>query len=101
VRSLSPDDKELELESGDRHRYRKLLLACVAWPMQLDVPGTDLERVFTLRTVVDSTDIRAAAGEAERAVVVGGSFIGMEVTASLRTLGLEVTLVHRHLEEVF
>jgi NADPH-dependent 2,4-dienoyl-CoA reductase/sulfur reductase-like enzyme len=95
VQSLSLGDRELELESGGRHRYRKLLLACGAWPRHLDVPGKDLERVFTLRTVVNSTDIRTAAGDATRAVVVGASFIGMEVAASLRTLGVDVTLVHR------
>jgi NTE family protein len=58
------------------------------------VPGGDLERVFTLRTVSDSKAIRHAAQTSEHAVVVGGGFIGMEVAASLRQIGKEVSLVH-------
>jgi NTE family protein len=58
------------------------------------VPGGDLENVFTLRTVGDSKAIREAAATAERAVVVGAGFIGMEVTASLRQTGKEVSLLH-------
>jgi NTE family protein len=58
------------------------------------VPGADLAGVHTLRTLEDSDAIREAARAAERAVVVGGGFIGMEVAASLRQLGLAVTLVH-------
>ena len=53
-----------------------------------------LDSVYALRTLRDSQAIRAAADSAERAVVVGGGFIGMEVAASLRQLGLSVTLIH-------
>jgi NTE family protein len=74
--------------------YDKLLIATGATPRRLRVPGADLEGVLSLRTLQDSERIRAAAGAAERAVVVGGGFIGMEVAASLRRLGLEVTLIH-------
>ena len=69
--------------------YDKLLLATGATPRRLRVPGADLDGVFSLRTLQDSERIRAAAGAAERAVVVGGGFIGMEVAASLRQLGLD------------
>jgi NADPH-dependent 2,4-dienoyl-CoA reductase/sulfur reductase-like enzyme len=75
-------------------RYGKLLIATGARPRRLRVPGAELEGVFGLRTLQDSQRIRAAAGSAERAVVVGGGFIGMEAAASLRRLGLEVTLIH-------
>ena len=51
-------------------------------------------RCYSLRTLEDSDRIRNALRTAERAVVVGGGFIGMEVAASLRRLGLEVTLIH-------
>ena len=57
--------------------------------------GSDRHEVYSLRTLEDSDHIRNAARTAERAVVVGGGFIGMEVAASLRQLGLEVTLIHR------
>jgi len=58
------------------------------------VPGANLDGVYALRTLRDSQAIRAAARSAEHAVVVGGGFIGMEVAASLRQLGLAVTLIH-------
>jgi NTE family protein len=96
VARVHPDAREVELSSGERHRYGQLLLATGAWPRRPDVPGAELEGVTTLRTLDDSTAIRAAAeGGTERALVVGGSFIGCEVAASLRLQGLEVTLVHR------
>jgi NTE family protein len=57
------------------------------------VPGATLDGIHSLRTLADSEAIRDAAPESERAVVVGGGFIGMEVAASLRTLGLDVTLI--------
>jgi NADPH-dependent 2,4-dienoyl-CoA reductase/sulfur reductase-like enzyme len=75
-------------------RYRKLLIATGAAPRRLEVPGAELDGVHALRTLRDSQAIRKAARSAERAVVVGGGFIGMEVAASLRHLGLAVTLIH-------
>lgn len=102
------DDHEVELLLGTEvtridtqeqrvsgHRYEKLLLATGAVPRTLDVPGADLPGVHTLRSIDDSTAIQASAGETRDAVVVGSGFIGMEVAASLTTLGLEVTLVSR------
>jgi NADPH-dependent 2,4-dienoyl-CoA reductase/sulfur reductase-like enzyme len=88
-----PGERRVELDGGESLTYERLLLAPGAWPRMLDVPGAGLDGVFTLRTLEDSTRIREAAGSAQRAVAVGGSFIGMETAASLRVLGLEVTLV--------
>ena len=93
VDSVDVRDRALAV-GDDRIRYRKLLLATGAWPRRLVVPGGDLDRIFTLRTVDDSHAIRAAAESAERVVVVGAGFIGMEVSASLRQIGKEVSLVH-------
>ena len=88
-----PGERRLELDGGESLGYDRLLLAPGAWPRTLDVPGAGLDGVFTLRTLDDSTRIREAAASAQRAVAVGGSFIGMETAASLRALGLDVTLV--------
>jgi NADPH-dependent 2,4-dienoyl-CoA reductase/sulfur reductase-like enzyme len=93
VSSVDVRERAVELDS-ERIGYRKLLLASGAWPRRLEVPGADLDNVFTLRRVVDSKAIREAAAGAERAVVVGAGFIGMEVTASLRQIGKEVAQVH-------
>jgi NADPH-dependent 2,4-dienoyl-CoA reductase/sulfur reductase-like enzyme len=80
-------------DAGALH-YNKLLIATGATPRRLAVPGADLDGVYALRTLRDSQAIRAAARSAAHAVVVGGGFIGMEVAASLRQLGLAVTLIH-------
>jgi NADPH-dependent 2,4-dienoyl-CoA reductase/sulfur reductase-like enzyme len=93
VSSVDVRDRAVQLDS-ERIEYRKLLLASGAWPKRLPVPGADLENVFTLRTVGNSRAIREAAAGAERAVIVGAGFIGMEVTASLRQIGKHVTQLH-------
>jgi NTE family protein len=93
VTSVDVSNRFVVTPDGPLH-YEKLLIATGATPRRLRVPGAELEGAFNLRTLQDSDNIRAAAGLAERAVVVGGGFIGMEVAASLRQLGLEVTLIH-------
>ena len=92
--TVAPATRSLSTERGERYGYERLLIATGARPRRLDVPGADLDGVFTLRSLADSGAIRDAARSASSAVVVGGGFIGMEVAASLRRLGLAVTLVH-------
>lgn len=94
VSTVALGTRSLMTDDGRRYSYRKLLIATGAQPRRLNVAGADLHAVFTLRSLADSGAIRDAAGGAARAVVVGGGFIGMEVAASLRRLGLEVTLIH-------
>jgi NADPH-dependent 2,4-dienoyl-CoA reductase/sulfur reductase-like enzyme len=93
VTSVDTREHAVVLE-GDRFGYGQLLLASGAWPRTLTCGGADLEGVFTLRTVGDSRAIREAAAASERAVVVGAGFIGMEVSASLRQIGKDVTQIH-------
>ena len=93
VASVDARERAVRLD-GDALGYEKLLLATGAWPRQLQVPGVDLDGVFTLRTVGNSKAIRDAAADADRAVIVGAGFIGMEVAASLRQIGKDVSLVH-------
>ena len=95
VTGLDAAERSIQLEDGSRRKYDQLLIASGALPRTLDVPGADLPGVFSLRTLDNSTAIRKAAESARQAVVVGAGFIGMEVAASLKQLGLEVTLVHR------
>lgn len=95
VESLDLGSRALRLSAGGEHVFDQLLIASGAMPRRLDVPGADLDAVFSLRTLDDSTHIREAAEGARHAVVVGAGFVGMEVAASLTQLGIEVTLVHR------
>jgi len=95
VATLDLEGRRVLLEGGGARTFDKLLIASGATPRGLDVPGIDLEGVHMLRTLGNSTAIREAARGARHAVVIGAGFIGMEVAASLKQLGLEVTLVHR------
>ncbi|OBG78038.1 MULTISPECIES: NAD(P)/FAD-dependent oxidoreductase [unclassified Mycobacterium] len=81
------------LSTGDALPYDKLALCTGARPRRLPTPGADLAGVFYLRTAADGEMIREAAGPGRRAVIVGGGYIGLETAASLRALGLEVTLL--------
>ncbi|HEX2110243.1 MAG TPA: FAD-dependent oxidoreductase [Gaiellaceae bacterium] len=94
IRRVALDEREVEDEDGHRYGFGELVLAPGATPRRLPVSGGTLDGVFALRSLADATAIRDAARTAKRAVVVGAGFIGMEVGASLRQLGLDVSLVH-------
>lgn len=93
VESINRENKTVELQAGDLIGYDKLVLAVGSRPRQLPLPGAELGGVHYLRDVDDVDRIRAAAGQGGRAVVIGGGYIGLETAASLRHLGMEVTVV--------
>jgi NADPH-dependent 2,4-dienoyl-CoA reductase/sulfur reductase-like enzyme/nitrite reductase/ring-hydroxylating ferredoxin subunit len=80
----------VRLRDGRSAPFDKLLLATGAEPVRLDTPGADQPHVHVLRSLADSRAIIAAATQATRTVVIGASFIGLEVAASLRARGMEV-----------
>jgi NAD(P)H-nitrite reductase large subunit len=93
VTALDAGAHIIVLENDEKFSYEKLLLATGGHAWRLPLPGADLDNVFTLRTIEDSDAIRTAVHEAQRALVLGGSFIGSEVAASLTQIGLDVTMV--------
>ncbi len=93
VADLDLRAREVQLSSGERIAYDRLLLATGAEPVRLAIPGAERPRVYTLRSLADSNAIIEAAKTSARAVVIGASFIGLEAAASLRSRGLEVHVV--------
>src|SRR5262245_30679097 len=85
--------KTVSFKDGDQLAYDALLVATGGEPRTLQIAGSDLQNVLTLRSFADSDAIIAAAEQAKRAVVIGASFIGMEAASSLKTRGLDVTVV--------
>ncbi|MDX1579815.1 MAG: NAD(P)/FAD-dependent oxidoreductase, partial [Gemmatimonadota bacterium] len=95
VISLDPRELGVTTAGGEVYRADRILLATGGRPRTLAVSGSDLERVFTLRTVDDAEAIRAAAADegTEEALLIGSGFIGMELAASLSELGVRATIV--------
>jgi len=91
ITAVDPAHKTAQLSTGATQRYGALLLAMGAEPIRLPIPGA--ERALTLRSLADSRAIAQRAVEGRRAVVIGASFIGLEVAASLRNRKVEVTVV--------
>jgi 3-phenylpropionate/trans-cinnamate dioxygenase ferredoxin reductase subunit len=95
VTGLTPGDRTVSLADGGSQPYDRLVLASGSLPRSLGTPGETLAGVHTYRTLRDASTVRAAAESVSSALVIGGGFIGMETTASLRRRGLAVTQVDR------
>jgi 3-phenylpropionate/trans-cinnamate dioxygenase ferredoxin reductase subunit len=93
VVALDLQSRTVALADGEAIPFDRLLLATGARNRRFPIPGLDLPGVLALRTVEEASAIRAAAARGARAVIAGMGFIGSEVAASLRTMGLEVTTV--------
>jgi NADPH-dependent 2,4-dienoyl-CoA reductase/sulfur reductase-like enzyme/nitrite reductase/ring-hydroxylating ferredoxin subunit len=93
VSRIDTTAKRVELDGGEGISYDRLLLATGADPIHLPIDGAELPHVHYLRSLKDSRGIIEAAKSAKRAVVIGGSFIGLEAAASLRNRELEVHVV--------
>jgi 3-phenylpropionate/trans-cinnamate dioxygenase ferredoxin reductase component len=91
VTAVHPGDHEVELASGERLRYAKLLLTTGSVVRTLNVPGG--HAALTLRRLPDSDRMKAAFREANRVVVIGAGWIGLETAAAARQYDAEVTLV--------
>lgn len=93
VTALDPGAHEATLNDGRTIKFGKALLATGGAPIPLPAPGAELSGVFYLRTAADARAIGAAAKSGGHAVVIGAGFIGLEVAASLRKMGMDVTVI--------
>jgi len=93
VTDIAPREHHVRLDDQLVLPYDALLLATGSRPRRLQVPGSELEGVHYLRTIADADRIRAACAPGARVVIIGGGYIGLEVAATARELGLAVTVV--------
>ena len=93
VTDIAPHAHHVRLDDGLVLPYEALLLATGSRPRTLTVPGGNLPGVHVLRTIADVDRIRAECARGGRMVVIGGGYIGLEVAATGRELGLEVTVL--------
>jgi len=93
VTDIAPRARHVRLDDGLVVPYDALLLATGSRPRRLPVAGSDLEGVHYLRTIQDADGIRAACTPGARLVIVGGGYIGLEVAATARELGVDVTVL--------
>jgi NADPH-dependent 2,4-dienoyl-CoA reductase/sulfur reductase-like enzyme/nitrite reductase/ring-hydroxylating ferredoxin subunit len=93
VSSLDTAARRVILDGGRQLEFGALVLATGADPVHLEIPGASDSQLCYLRSFADSRAIVAKLSGATRVIVVGTSFIGLEVAASLRTRGIEVHVV--------
>ena len=95
VSQLDAPRKQVRLENGKTYEFDRLLLATGADPVRLPIPGASDSQLHYLRTYADSRNIATKAASAKQVVIVGASFIALEVAASLRERGVAVHVVGR------
>jgi apoptosis-inducing factor 3 len=93
VQNVDVSTKTITFQDNGTLVYDSLLIATGGQPRQLEVSGSDLRNIFTLRSFADCDRILEAAQNAIQAVVIGSSFIGMEIAAGLTQKGIKVTVV--------
>lgn len=93
ARAVHPESKIVETDNAGAFHFKKLLIATGASPISLSVRGAGLPGVHYLRTIPDAEALMQAIAQARRAVIVGGSFIGMELASSFIKKGIQVTII--------
>ncbi|MFZ5602148.1 MAG: NAD(P)/FAD-dependent oxidoreductase [Pseudomonadota bacterium] len=103
VEKIDRAAKTVLLNNGETLAYTKLALCTGARVRKLEIPGANLKGVHYLRTLADAEKIQSEVKPGGHAVIVGGGYIGLETAASLRKLGMDVTvleMMNRVLERV-
>ncbi|RJG03364.1 NAD(P)/FAD-dependent oxidoreductase [Noviherbaspirillum sedimenti] len=95
VSAIDRNARHVTLAGGESLPYDFLILATGARPRQLAIPGAGLANILTLRGIDDAARLKSALQPGRRLAIVGGGYVGLEVAASARALGMEVTVVER------
>jgi NADH oxidase (H2O2-forming) len=94
IRSIQTDNKTVVTESGDKYDYDTLVIATGATPLKPPIEGINLPHIFTIRTIDDAQKIISTKTRTgETAVIIGASFIGLEMAEALKIKGYKVTIV--------
>lgn len=93
VTAIDRAQKRLTLGDDRELNYDRLALCLGSRVRQAPLPGSDLEGTYYLREIADVEGIRKHAGPGRRAVIIGGGYIGLEMAATLKTLGMEVAVL--------
>lgn len=93
VDSIDRASRNITCSDGQTRSYEKLALATGASVRKIKLPGSDLAGIHYLRNAGDADAIRADANIASSAVIVGGGYIGLELAASLRKIGMDITVL--------
>ncbi|HSY06881.1 MAG TPA: FAD-dependent oxidoreductase [Steroidobacteraceae bacterium] len=93
ISAIAPRERHVRLDDGLVVPFDALVLATGARPRRLPIPGADLPGVYCLRTIADADRIHAECRPGGRLVIIGGGYIGLEVAATARELGMEVTVL--------
>ena len=93
ISAIAPRERHVRLDDGLVLPFDALVLATGSRPRRLAVPGADLAGVYCLRTIEDADRIHAECAPGRRLVIIGGGYIGLEVAATMRGLGLDVTVL--------
>ena len=92
---LNAREQMLVLKGGQQVKFDQLLIASGSRPKTLNIPGHDLNGVHLLRSLNQADELLQAVDAAEQLVIIGNSFIGMEMAGSLRNRGVDVTVIAR------
>jgi 3-phenylpropionate/trans-cinnamate dioxygenase ferredoxin reductase subunit len=95
VVSIDRDGRFVRLADGETVPYDVVILATGAKARRLPVPGVDLEKVYELRTLTEARVLHDVLSPGRRLAIVGGGWIGLEVAASARSAGIDVTVIGR------
>ncbi|MCA1179054.1 MULTISPECIES: FAD-dependent oxidoreductase [unclassified Pantoea] len=96
VAQLKAQDQTLILADGQTVKFDQLLIASGGTPQPLNIPGKDLQGVHLLRSLNQADELLKQVDETQQLVIIGNSFIGMEMAGSLRNQDVDVTVIARH-----